>query len=108
MKRPERVKIIGKVYKVLYVPEGHDGLKDGPKDKKPGQARIHFTSQTVYIQEGLALETEQDALWHEIKHGVEDAMDVEIPEDATQKAATGELAVMKDNPKLLSFLRKRK
>lgn len=101
MKRPLRVKIVGKQHSVAYVPAGHPGLKDGT-DALVGS--IQHDKQEIYVEEGQPIEQEQDTLLHEILHGVERQMDLELEESAIRRLATGLLAVMKDNPSLVRYL----
>lgn len=105
--RPVKVRVVGKWYALIYVPKGDDRLKHSPKDKNPGIARCDPDRQEIYVQDGLPLETEQDCVWHETKHIVEAAMGLDLPEEAINQMATGELAVMKENPRLLSYLKRR-
>lgn len=106
MKRVKRVKIIGKQHSVNYVPESHPALKD----EETGEqlcGSIIYAQQEIYSAEGQTLEQEQDTLVHEIFHGIEHAMDIDIEETAIRRLATGWLAVIKDNPGLISYLRQK-
>lgn len=104
MKRPLRVKIIGKQHSVAYVPSGHPALLDG---KDPLAGSIVHDKQEIYVEEGQPLEQEQDTLLHEVVHGVERQMDLELDETAIRRLATGILAVIKDNPGFLTYLRQK-
>lgn len=101
MKRPSRVRIIGKLHKIDYLPADHRDLKDGD-DALVG--RIDHDAQRVMIAQGQTLVSEQDTLLHEVLHGVEWAMDLEVPETVIHRLATGLLAVLKDNPDFLRYL----
>lgn len=101
MKRPTSVKIIGKRHAVEYLPAGHADLVEG-EDTFAG--RIDHDRQKIVVEDGQTLASEQDTLLHEIMHGVERAMDLEVPETAIHRLATGILAVLKDNPSLGRYL----
>ena len=102
--RPFRIRIIGKDHAIDYLPSGHDDLKEGD-DTFAG--RIDHERQRVMIEEGQTLDSEQDTLLHEVMHGVERAMDLDLEETKVRRMATGLLAVFKDNPDFLDFLRKK-
>lgn len=102
MKRPARIRIIGKVHTVEFLPAGHERLTDG-EDTFAG--RIDHDAQQILMQDGQTLDSEQDTLLHEVMHGVERAMDLEVPETVIHRLATGLLAVMKDNPGFFTYLR---
>lgn len=108
MNRPKRLKILGKPYSITYVPAGDPGLREGPTDNDPGVGRCDETKQCIYIEEGQPLENEQDTVLHEVLHAVEDAMGMDVAEDVVLRFATGLLAVIKDNPRFLSYLRSKK
>jgi hypothetical protein len=46
-------------------------------------------------------------LLHEVCHAVDDAMDCKMKETQVKKLATGLLAVLKDNPQLAAYLRRK-
>lgn len=102
MKRPARVKIVGKAYGVTYAPQAHPELND-PEDGEL-HGRIRHESQQVYVLETLSLEQEQDTLLHEVFHGIEAAMGLDLEEDEILRLATGLLAVIKDNPTFVRYL----
>lgn len=105
MKRPTSVKIIGKVHEVRYLPTGHAELTDGT-DAFCG--RIDHDKQVILVEDGQTLAAEQDTILHEIMHGVERAMDLEIPETAIRRLATGVMAVLADNRDLARYLMAKK
>lgn len=101
MKRPARIKILGKPYIVEYV---------APLDAKleGNNALCLPDEQRIYVADGLPLETEQDYIWHEIKHAVEGSMGLDLDDSVIERLATGELAVMKENPSLMTYLRRKR
>lgn len=101
MKRPERVRVLGKRVSVAFVPEGDESLDGGTAINDPD-------AQAVWVRDGLPLETEQDAVLHEFIHILEAWMQIDISEEAVSKLATGLLAVIKDNPSFWRYLATRK
>lgn len=108
VKRPTRLHVLGKPIAIRYVPAGHALLKDSPDDEKPGSGRADADRQVIAIEQGMPLEQEQDTVLHEVIHIVEDAMSIRISETAVAQLATGLLAVLKDNPSFLHYLRRRR
>lgn len=104
MKRPTKVKVLGKVIKVHYVPAGHILLRDHPGDDEPGLGRSDGLTQTIAVEQAQPLASEQDCMLHEVLHHVEYAMKMDVPEEIVEKFASGLLAVMKDNPALVAYL----
>ena len=102
MKRPPRVRILGKVHQVEYLPVGHADLKADGDDTFAG--RIDHDAQRIIIEDGQTLASEQDTLLHEVMHGVERAMDLDVQETVVHRFATGLLAVLKDNPTFVRYL----
>jgi hypothetical protein len=98
LKRPEKVRVLGKPYKVNWVPKVGDGL-NGDADSD---------ALEIKVVDGLKLETEQDVLLHEVLHSVEAQMGLDLEETVIERMATGLLAVIKDNPGFVSYLRRRK
>ena len=100
MKRPAKVKIIGKTYKIDWP----DAISDG--DDLNGLAdpdKLH-----IQVIGTLTLEVAQDRLLHEVMHCIESAMDLDLEDTVIERLSTGLLAVLKDNPTFVSYLRKRK
>jgi hypothetical protein len=98
VKRPERIKVLGKRF-ALQFPDGaplDDGL-NGECDSD---------NQLILVRDGQPLESEQDTVLHEILHAVDEAMGLKMKESQVKGAATGLLAVLKDNPALVTYLRK--
>lgn len=107
MKRPSKIKIQGKVVRVHFVPSGDILLRDNADDMEPGLGRSDGLKQIIAVEEGQPLATEQDCVLHEVLHHVEYAMKMDIPEEIVEKFASGLLAVLKDNPRLVTYLRAR-
>jgi len=98
MKRPERVKVLGKRITISYLSGAplDDGLN--------GECDVD--KQQILIRDGQPLESEQDTVLHELLHAVDEAMGLKLKESQVKGAATGLLAVLKDNPGLTAYLRK--
>ena len=100
MKRPEKVKILGKPFQVLYangVPLADDLNGECDTDK-----------QRILIRDGQPLESEQDTCLHEVMHAIDEAVDAKLKETQVKKMATGLLAVLKENPALAAYIRRKK
>jgi hypothetical protein len=99
--RPTSIKILGKPYSIEW-PKAivHDG------DEVNGLADPD--AQQIQVVNGLPLETSQDKLLHEVMHCVEASMDLDLEDTVIERLATGLLAVLKDNPKFVAYLRKKK
>ena len=108
MKRPERIKVLGKVYRVRVVTERAQGFEDGDYGECDNDKHI------ITLIAGRSLGNDQDTLLHEVIHAVAFQMNVDgaigkrgNEEQWVQALATGLLAVMKDNPTLVSYLRQK-
>jgi len=97
VKRPERLRILGKRFSVQWV-DDLDGLN--------GQADCDGLE--IKVVNTLKLETEQDILLHEVLHAVEGQMGLDVEDTVIERLATGLLAVIKDNPGLLRYLKRLK
>ena len=99
MKRPLKLKILGKPYSVNYVtgePLAEDELGE-----------CNDNAQALYIREGQVLDNEQDTLLHEGIHAIDEQMQIGLKEAQVRRLATGILSVLKDNPKLISYLKRK-
>ena len=101
MKRPERLRIFGKRVTVRWVE------KVTADDGEEVMGLADHDNQDIQIKEGMPLETEQEKVLHETMHMIECAMEMDLEEEVISRFATGLLAVLKDNPGLVSYLRQR-
>ena len=108
MSRPERIRILGKVYRVRVVTERTAGFEEGDYGECDNDKLV------ISLVAGRSLGNDQDTLMHEVIHAVEFQMGVDgainkkvSEEQRTQGLATGFLAVLKDNPGFVSYLRKK-
>ena len=99
MKRPEKLKILGKRFSVGYVTDAMSEDLNGECDTD---------KQLISIRDGQPLESEQDTLLHEVIHAIDEAMTINMKEAQVKGSATGLLAVLKDNPALSTYLRRKK
>lgn len=95
--RPERIRILGKPFAVKWT-DGLDADLVGECDTD---------KQVITILDGQPLESSQDTLLHELIHAVDEAVDSGLKETQVKRLATGLLAVLKDNPRLVAFLRRK-
>jgi hypothetical protein len=92
--------VIGKTYDIHYG-TGKPLGKDDIGDFDPAEQRIT-------IRTGQKIETEQDTLLHEVLHAIDSELNLNTSEEQIAGLATGLLAVLKDNPKFYSYLRRKK
>jgi hypothetical protein len=99
VKRPERLRILGKRFTVQY--SSGAPLDDGLNGE------CDSDNQKILVRDGQPLESEQDTLLHEVLHAIDEAMGLKMKEAQVKGAATGLLAVLKDNASLGSYLKKK-
>lgn len=99
MKRPERVRIFGKAIAIKY-------MVGAPLDADLN-GECDVDKQLILVRDGQPLESEQDTVLHELLHALDESMGLKLKESQVKGAATGLLAVLKDNPSLVSYLRKK-
>lgn len=91
---------MGKPFKVTYC-QGSEPLSDDQVGE------CDPDKQAILIRDGLPLESEQDVMLHEVIHALDEATDAKMKETQVKKIATALLAVLKDNPSLSAYLRKK-
>jgi hypothetical protein len=96
--RPHRIKVLGKPFEIKWLSAELSPELLGECDSD---------GQVIMVREGQPLEQEQDTLWHELIHAVDEAMDSRLKESQVKRLATGLLAVIKDNPSLIQYLKKK-
>lgn len=99
MKRPACIRILGKPFKVEF--------GTGDPLEKGDMGDCNTEGQVLTIREGQPLGNEQDSLLHEAIHAISDYMEIRLKEGQVTKLATGLLAVLKDNPGLMAYFRKK-
>lgn len=107
MSLPKAIKVLGKTYKIRVVTERTVGFENGDYGECDNDAHV------ISIVAGRSLGNDQDTLLHEIIHAVAFQMNVDGAinrrageERWVQAMATGLLAVMKENPSLVTYLRR--
>jgi len=99
MKRPEKVRILGKTYLIKYVsaePLAADEMGECEPD-----------AQTICIREAQSLQSEQDTLLHECLHALENLLSLKLRHDDVVRITTGIHALLRDNPHLIAYLKRR-
>lgn len=96
--RPAKLKILGKPFIIHWLTEGLDPDLVGECDTD---------KQVIRVRDGQPLESEQDTLLHELMHAVDEAVDAKLKESQVKRLATGLLAVLKENPTLVAYLRRK-
>lgn len=97
--------MLGQIYRVRVITERATGFEAGDYGACDSDKKL------ISIVAGRSLGNDQDTLIHEIFHAVAFEMNVEdvgtqsSEERWIQAFATGWLAVLKDNPGLVSYLR---
>lgn len=93
----DKVKIGNQTYDVFEVEcvDKHDTLK----------GMIKYYDSVIRIDNGMTLEQKQETLLHEIIHGVEQFMNLDLEEDEVKQLGRGLHMVFKDNPSLLDELK---
>jgi hypothetical protein len=101
VKRPERIRVLGKRYRFEW--------KDKILDEKgrPLNGQADCDGLLIEILNSLPLDTEQDIVLHEVLHVVEGQMGLNVEDTVIERLATGMLSVLKDNPALVAYLRKK-
>jgi hypothetical protein len=88
MKRPEKVKLLGKKWTVLY--------------------KAALDNQHLTVKDGLKPEQEQSTLLHECIHAISDSLGLGLTEKQVQGLETGLYDLNSSNPRFFSYLKKKK
>ncbi len=94
MDDPKRIKIIGKYYKVIPTDQGDYGICN------PETCEIHLRSNQDPQQK-------KDTLLHEVIHGIDDAMQLNMTEEQVFGMAGGIYAVLHDNKHFAKWIMER-
>lgn len=98
MKRPARIRVLGKPFTISYVPAGD------PRLPETERGNSEWNKQAIVIEDNMPHEMEQDTALHEVLHMVEQSMDLDLEETAITRLASGLLAVIKENPSFVRYL----
>ena len=93
---PPGVWVNGKLWEVSLV---QDLYKD---DEEFGNCRYH--KLLIEIDQDQSEQHARDTLWHEILHGIERELDLKITEKQVRQIASMQVAVMRDNADLMTYL----
>ena len=97
MKRPERLRILGKRWSVTYK----------LLDAKDELGECDLENQAIAIKDGLKPEQEQSTLLHECIHAISDSLGLGLTEKQVQGLETGLFDLNSSNPQFFSYLRKK-
>jgi hypothetical protein len=100
LSKPRQVRIIGKTYSILWT--SGKPLDDGDLGE------LDPATQRMSIRVGQPLEQEQDTVLHEVIHAIDNELNLGLREAQVRSLATGVLAVMKDNPRFSTYLRRKR
>jgi hypothetical protein len=64
-------------------------------------------AQLISVRETQTLQGEQDTVLHEAVHALESLLSLKLKHDDVVRLTTGIHALLRDNPKLVSYLRRR-
>ena len=96
--RPTKVKVLGQTFSISYV-QG-----DPLEDDDLGECSVD--KLTVSVRDGLPPEKEKLVVVHELIHAIEDVLGLKLKESQVEGLETGLYALIRDNPSLISYLRK--
>ncbi len=96
MKRPIKLRLLGKNWVVLY-----GGLK------KDDIGECDFEKQTITIKDGLKKEQEKSTLLHECIHAISDTLGLGLSEKQVLGLEAGLYDLNNSNPRIFSFLRRK-
>lgn len=97
MKRPERLRLLGKRWSVTY----------GQLAAKDELGECDLENQAITIKEGLKPEQEQSTLLHECIHAISDSLGLGLTEKQVQGLETGLYDLNTSNPRFFSYCRKK-
>ena len=95
MQPPKRVRCLGHVLRVEFVPLIHEGESVGIIDYEAGAIRI---------QNAQPMDEQKSTLLHELIHGVSDGMGLEWDEDSVAETERVMFALLRDNPTAVRWI----
>jgi hypothetical protein len=102
MKRPRRVKVLGRTYTIEFLPTGSPILVNDDDENCLG--RVDHNAQQIAVDDKQVLEAQQDTVLHEVLHAIENTLNLDVEENTIHLFATGVLAVLRENPEVTRFL----
>lgn len=97
MRTPARLRILGRTYAIVPLPDDSENLGEALVDK--GQLAIRGGQDKFSLQDTVLHET-----MHAIRHQQGHAYGDEVEEDYIRSLATGLLGVLHDNPSFAKWL----
>ena len=97
MKRPEKLKLLGKKWSVSY----------RPLEAKDELGECDLEHQAIALKDGMKLEQEQSTLLHECIHAISDSLGLGLTEKQVQGLETGLYDLNSSNPRFFSYLKKK-
>lgn len=94
--RPVTVRVFGKIYTVEWRAKALDEFDRAGDHHQAGLA--------IRIADGLAPDEERETLMHELTHSIERQLGINIAEKKVRQLSVGMYAVLKDNPRLRTYL----
>lgn len=99
MTKPKTIRVLGKEYRVEW-----DAVIDNPDPEAITTGDNLQPILRIRIHKGLALDEERETLIHELVHAVENQLDLPMSEKTVRRLSVGLYALLRDNPKLRSYL----
>lgn len=97
--RPRELRIAGKLFNVLWVkPAALESKNYGHTD---------IEKLEIAIRDNLPAAVERDTLLHEMLHGIDEQLDLELSEHQVEVLGCMLQQVFADNPALLTYLQRR-
>ena len=90
---PSLLKVVGREYNVVKIEE---------YDEKVGG--VDFENSTIVIKDGQQRLLEADTLLHESLHIIDDIFQLELSERQVYCITSGIIALLRDNPALVSYI----
>jgi len=98
--RPANLKILAKKWSVDYV-------KSAPLEQDE-MGICDLENQAIHVKEGLSPEQERSTLLHECIHAISDSLGLGLTEKQVQGLESGLFDLNARNPKLFSYLRRKR
>jgi len=95
--RPAKAKLMGKVWTVTYGQLAKDEIGE-----------CDLENQSITIKDGLKPEQEKSTLLHEFIHAISDSLGLNLTERQVQGLETGLFDLNASNPRLFTYLKKKK
>ena len=96
MDKPKKIKILSHQYDVEIV----DKVYLGPTY----YGNILYKQALIEIRDDLSYQQTKETLLHEVLHGIDDCMSIDLTEDQISGISQGLMSVFVDNPKFTNYL----